>query len=49
MVFAPSPIGKKTLDAESLKKDLKECRKFGPCGVGKLALYLGRRYLDRRY
>ena len=49
MVFAPSPIGKKMLDEESLKKDLKECRKFGPCGVGKLALYLGGRYLDRRY
>ena len=49
MVFAPSPIGKKTLDEESLKKDYKSCRKFGPCGVGMLALYLGGRYLDRRH
>lgn len=49
MVFAPSPIGKKTLDEESLKKDYKACRKFGPCGVGRQALYLGGRFLDRRY
>ena len=49
MIFSPSPIGKKTLDEESLKKDYKACRKFGPCGVGELALYLGGRFLDRRY
>ena len=49
MIFPPSPIGKKTLDEDSLQKDKKECRKFGPCGVGKQALYLGGRFLDRRY
>ena len=48
-MFAPSPIGKKTLDAESLKNDRHDCRKFGPCGVGREALYLGGRFLDRRY
>lgn len=49
MIFPPSPIGKKTLDADTLEKDKKECRKFGPCGVGRQALYLGGRFLDRRY
>lgn len=47
MIFPPSPIGKKTLDADTLEKDKKECRKFGPCGVGKEALYLGTNYIDR--
>ena len=49
MIFAPLPIGKKTLDAETLKDDKQNCRKFGPCGVGQLALYLGGRFIDRRY
>ncbi len=49
MIFAPSPIGKKTLDEEKLKTDKQGCRKFGPCGVGKEALYLGGRFIDRRY
>ena len=49
MIFAPTPIGKKTLDEEKLKNDKQNCRKFGPCGVGKDALYLGGRFLDRRY
>ena len=49
MIFAPSPIGKKTLDEEKLKTDKQSCRKFGPCGVGKEALYLGGRFFDRRY
>ena len=49
MFFAPSPIGKKTLDEEKLKTDKQSCRKFGPCGVGKEALYLGGRFIDRRY
>ena len=49
MVFAPHPIGKKTLDEETLKNDKQSCRKFGPCGVGQQALYLGGRFFDRRY
>ena len=49
MLFAPSPIGKKTLDEDTLRSDRQSCRKFGPCGVGKEALYLGGRFLDRRY
>ena len=48
-MFAPSPIGKKTLDDLSLKNDKQSCKKFGPCGVGREALYLGGRFLDRRY
>ena len=39
----------KSLDEETLRSDRQSCRKFGPCGVGKEALYLGGRFLDRRY
>ena len=49
MIFAPSPIGKKTLDEATLKTDKQNCLKYGPCGVGRQALYLGGRFLDRRY
>ncbi len=47
MIFSPSPIGSRTLTPEVLKADRKASRKFGPCGVGKEALYLGTNYIDR--
>ena len=31
------------------QQDKKACRKIGPCGVGKKALYLNSFYIDRRY
>ena len=48
MLFGPKPLDA-ILDDDILKKDKKECRKFGPCGVGKEALYLNSFYIDRRY
>ena len=48
MIFGPKPLDA-SLDDEILRKDKKECRKFGPCGVGKEALYLNSFYIDRRY
>ncbi len=42
-------LSTRRLSPEVLKKDKKDCRKFGPCGVGKEALYLNSFYLDRRY
>jgi hypothetical protein len=32
-----------------LKKDKKNCRKIGPCGIGEQALYLNSFYIERRY
>ena len=49
MYFPPVPLGSKTLSPEDLAADTKSCLKFGPCGVGKQALYLGGRFLDRRF
>ena len=49
MIFAPACLGKTTLDRDTLAADKKACRKFGPCGVGKKALYLNSFFLDRRY
>ena len=47
MILTPSPIGSRTLTPEVLKADRKASRKFGPCGVGKEALYMGTNYIDR--
>lgn len=49
MILKPVPLGQKTLDREALQKDRKGLKRFGPCGVGKQALYLGSFYLDCRY
>ena len=49
MIVAPAPLGGKTLSREVLEADTKACLKYGPCGVGKEALYLGGRFLDRRF
>ena len=47
MIFTPSPLGSRTLTPEVLKADRKDSVKFGPCGVGKEALYMGTNYVDR--
>ena len=47
MIFTPSPLGSRTLTPEVLKADRKDSIKFGPCGVGKEALYMGTNYIDR--
>ena len=49
MLITPSPLTSGTLDKEVLKSDLKQARRFGPCAVGKKALYLNSFYLSRRY
>ncbi len=48
MLFSPTPL-MSTIPDERLAKDRKECLRFGPCGVGAEALYLGGRFLDRRF
>ena len=49
MIFKPAQLGMAKLDRQELAADKKSCRKIGPCGVGKKALYLNSFYIDRRY
>lgn len=49
MLFKPVQLGREALEENTLIADRKACRRFGPCGVGERALYLGGRWLDRRY
>ena len=49
MIFKPAQLGQAHLEKEELEQDKKSCRKIGPCGVGKKALYLNSFYIDRRY
>ena len=49
MIFKPAQLGLAKLDSQELEADKKACRKIGPCGVGKKALYLNSFYIDRRY
>ena len=49
MIFRPAQLGMAKLDRLELEQDKKACRKIGPCGVGKKALYLHSFYIDRRY
>jgi hypothetical protein len=45
----PIRLGAGLLPDEILKKDKKNCRKIGPCGIGEMALYLNSFYVERRY
>ncbi len=49
MIFKPARLGGPALEPEALAADKKNCKKFGPCGVGEKALYLNSFYIDRRY
>ena len=49
MILEPVPLGTEAFPAEILKADKAACIKAGPCGAGKKALYLGGRFLERRY
>ena len=49
MIFKPAQLGLARLDKQELEQDKRSCRKIGPCGVGKKALYLNSFYIDRCY
>lgn len=49
MIFRPHPLSNSKLDQTELEQDRKNCRKIGPCGVGKKALYLNSFFIDRHY
>lgn len=47
MIFKPKQLSREGLSPEILAADKKGCKRFGPCGVGKRALYLNSFYIDR--
>ena len=49
MIFAPVRLGETSLNAEAVAADKKSCKRFGPCGVGKEALFLNSYFIDRHY
>ena len=49
MLFKPAQLGLAKLGAAELEADKKACKKIGPCGVGKKALYLNSFCIDRCY
>ena len=49
MIFSPSPLGKQTFPPDTLREDATACRRIGPCGLGKRAVYLNSFFIDRRY
>ena len=49
MIIKPIPLGHETLNRARMLEDRKNCMRFGSCGVGKHALYLGSFFLNCRY
>ena len=49
MLFSPAPLGKRTFAPDALRRDAKGCKRIGPCGLGKEAVYLNSFFVDRRY
>lgn len=47
MLFTPACIGRTALPKDILAADKKTCRRFGSCGVGERAIYLGSYFIDR--
>ena len=48
-MIKPQRLGSVSIPDDELRKDKKEAKKIGPCGIGKKAVYLSSFYLDRRY
>ena len=49
MLWLLTPAGDRVLSRRELEIDKGECKKIANCGVGKKALYIGSRYVSRRY
>lgn len=49
MILTPRQLGTEMIPRDELIPDKKKCRRVGPCGIGKKALYLNSFYLDRHY
>lgn len=44
MFLKPAKLGEKEIPESILSEDKKHCKKIGPCGIGKEALYLNSFY-----
>ena len=49
MIFKPRQLSLTGLDSDTLAADKKSCKRFGPCGVGRQALYLNSFYICLLY
>ena len=49
MLFKPKALGSSNLSVDELKEDKNRMRKYGPCGLGKKAIYLNSFFFDRVY
>ena len=48
-MMRPQRLGQIVIPDDELAQDKKTCRRFGPCGVGRRAIYLNSFYIDRRF
>mgnify|MGYP002748281940 CR=1 FL=1 len=48
-MLKPYSLSAGRIDDAALAEDKKTCRKIGPCGIGRHALYLNSFFVDRRY
>ena len=49
MALTPVQLGTAAIAKDIVKADKAACKPFGPCGVGKAALYIGTYFIDRYY
>ena len=49
MIFSPKLIGRNSLSPDHLRADKSACKKIGPCGLGREAMYLNSFFIDRYY
>ena len=49
MALTPVQLGTAAIAKDTIKADKAACKPFGPCGVGKAALYIGTYFIDRYY
>lgn len=49
MALTPVQLGTAAIAKDTIKADKAACKPFGPCGVGKEALYIGTYFIDRYY
>lgn len=49
MIIKPAQLGREALKRAVMLEDRKNCKRFGPCGVGEKALYLSSFYISCRY
>lgn len=49
VIIKPKQLGKVSIPQQVANEEKKTCQRFGPCGIGKEAIYLNSFYIERRY